>query len=438
MSVPFVVESLSSLASGLTEIFVTVKDMVKVVLAVNHDVMSTLIQFTTDLFSALWAGLNLLYIIVYTVIAFFADFISELLNFIAALLYLLWKIVILVYSFLTLVYHALECVLYFLWSGGKWTANTLIISGNNLSENGISTWKYFVLSLKDFTNAVIGGFASIGYYAKTVGIYTYDGLCHLYTYSYTILCKVDFLVRGVCNYILDVLYYFLTDFIPSIPLETYIGALITCIMCLICVNIGQVMYSEGLTFPMWRRSYIPRDDDESDVDNGDGRRRGEFSDDEDFIDLTLTDDVGFGDNDDDFSVNSDESDGSVSDSFDEDAELEVDSDSDNESNAASESEMSEINIQLPSGPYDLRRSATPSRFTKNMSSEDLQRVIENEKERRMCVVCQDRSKSVLILPCRHMCLCVECGNHIARSRSRERRKCPLCRTKINTIMNVYI
>ena len=161
-----------------------------------------------------------------------------------------------------------------------------------------------------------------------------------------------------------------------------------------------------------------------------------------YVEFTVTEDYLDDENDDEFSVNSEFSDHS-SDSYDDDeddGELEVDSDSDNESYAASESEMSEINIQLPdlNGPHDLRRSATPSRFTKNMSSDDLQKVIESEKERRSCVVCQDRSKSVLILPCRHMCLCVECGNHIARSRSHERRKCPLCRTRITTIMNVYV
>jgi RING finger protein 26 len=201
------------------------------------------------------------------------------------------------------------------------------------------------------------------------------------------------------------------------------------------------MCSEGFTFPVtgWFSASIS---DEYDSDYGEFEGdRGEFSDDEEGLNYTRTN-YNDADNNDEYSVNSDisdDSDDDNDDSSDTDDELEVDSDSDNESNAASESEMSEINIELPQPDVTFgRRSTTPSRFSKEMSPDDLKKIVDDEKERRMCVVCQDRSKSVLILPCRHMCLCVDCGNHIARSRSRERRKCPLCRSKINTIMNVYV
>ena len=47
--------------------------------------------------------------------------------------------------------------------------------------------------------------------------------------------------------------------------------------------------------------------------------------------------------------------------------------------------------------------------------------LEEEEEKKMCVVCQTSTKSVLLLPCRHMCLCEDC------SRRNEMNKCPLCR-----------
>ena len=441
MTASVVLDSLSCLLAGLSEAIVTVKTIIYTGFEVNHHVMSTIIQFTFDFFSASWAFLNFVLVVIYTILACIVDFIAELVNFVAAFLYLVWKLVILLYSFLDLVFRSIECVVYFLWSGGKWTAETLRISGNNLSENGLSTWKYFVLSLKDFTNSVIGGFTGLGELTKHCLILVLNGLCTAHETAWDVIYIVDTWVRDLCNYCLYSLHYFLAEFIPNIPREAYFGLLVTAIMCLILKNIVHIMSTEGFTFPVWYRSRIPADN-ESDIDIFEQRRRGEFSDDEDYVEFTVTEDYLDDENDDEFSVNSEFSDHS-SDSYDDDeddGELEVDSDSDNESYAASESEMSEINIQLPdlNGPHDLRRSATPSRFTKNMSSDDLQKVIESEKERRSCVVCQDRSKSVLILPCRHMCLCVECGNHIARSRSHERRKCPLCRTRITTIMNVYV
>lgn len=57
--------------------------------------------------------------------------------------------------------------------------------------------------------------------------------------------------------------------------------------------------------------------------------------------------------------------------------------------------------------------------------------VAEEEEKRMCVVCQTASKSVLLLPCRHMCLCAEC------SRRNEMVKCPLCRVKIEQKVDVY-
>jgi len=53
-----------------------------------------------------------------------------------------------------------------------------------------------------------------------------------------------------------------------------------------------------------------------------------------------------------------------------------------------------------------------------------------------CVVCQDLKKSIVLLPCRHLCLCTECIR-IYMEQQRQTHKCPLCRQKFLNHMVVY-
>ncbi len=52
-------------------------------------------------------------------------------------------------------------------------------------------------------------------------------------------------------------------------------------------------------------------------------------------------------------------------------------------------------------------------------------------EEHLCVVCEDAKKSIIILPCKHMCLCANCANF---DRIKE---CPMCRAKVEDSMPVY-
>lgn len=47
----------------------------------------------------------------------------------------------------------------------------------------------------------------------------------------------------------------------------------------------------------------------------------------------------------------------------------------------------------------------------------------------VCVICRDEQKNVVLMPCRHLCLCINCSGAI--------RICPLCRKPITKIMSVY-
>ena len=82
----------------------------------------------------------------------------------------------------------------------------------------------------------------------------------------------------------------------------------------------------------------------------------------------------------------------------------------------------------------LSRSTTPG--SPGGLARDLRRQLEEERDRKLCVVCQDNDKNILIFPCKHLCVCIECVEEIANS-SVDRRKCPLCRGRISSYLEVY-
>ncbi|XP_013114492.1 uncharacterized protein LOC106092246 [Stomoxys calcitrans] len=54
----------------------------------------------------------------------------------------------------------------------------------------------------------------------------------------------------------------------------------------------------------------------------------------------------------------------------------------------------------------------------------------------VCVICYERPKSVLLFPCKHVCLCGECSTNVMNDRMLQ--YCPLCRELITKTMNVYL
>ncbi|XP_005182801.1 uncharacterized protein LOC101897854 [Musca domestica] len=53
-----------------------------------------------------------------------------------------------------------------------------------------------------------------------------------------------------------------------------------------------------------------------------------------------------------------------------------------------------------------------------------------------CIVCMERAKNILLLPCKHICLCSNCAEHIMAER--ETKFCPLCRQDIIDTLEVFI
>uniref|UniRef100_T1GZS9 RING-type domain-containing protein n=1 Tax=Megaselia scalaris TaxID=36166 RepID=T1GZS9_MEGSC len=50
----------------------------------------------------------------------------------------------------------------------------------------------------------------------------------------------------------------------------------------------------------------------------------------------------------------------------------------------------------------------------------------------ICVICQDQPKCVVLLPCKHLCLCKDCNDNYFNG------FCPLCRTNIQKKLIVFI
>ena len=51
-----------------------------------------------------------------------------------------------------------------------------------------------------------------------------------------------------------------------------------------------------------------------------------------------------------------------------------------------------------------------------------------------CVICVCATRSTVLIPCRHMCVCPACAEHMQRMRTQV---CPLCREAIESYVNVY-
>ena len=64
-----------------------------------------------------------------------------------------------------------------------------------------------------------------------------------------------------------------------------------------------------------------------------------------------------------------------------------------------------------------------------MAAEVQERAREAAKEERLCVVCWDREKSHILIPCGHLCVC--------EADSRGIRACPLCRAKVSSAHRVF-
>lgn len=60
--------------------------------------------------------------------------------------------------------------------------------------------------------------------------------------------------------------------------------------------------------------------------------------------------------------------------------------------------------------------------------------LNRSNDERCCVICQERLKCILLLPCRHVCMCSECNTRLQLYDN----SCPICRNDIDDTMRVFV
>lgn len=83
-------------------------------------------------------------------------------------------------------------------------------------------------------------------------------------------------------------------------------------------------------------------------------------------------------------------------------------------------------------PLALRLLARKHR--KSQSPGFLKRQLLLEQEEKLCVVCLTNNKCVILMPCRHLCMCNDCSEIIERTSQ----SCPICRTDFDRRVTVYM
>lgn len=76
----------------------------------------------------------------------------------------------------------------------------------------------------------------------------------------------------------------------------------------------------------------------------------------------------------------------------------------------------------------------------------IQQSMGDELERKLCVACYTHERTVLMLPCKHLCMCDGCSSLLMSTAAEDARRsrqedlkprCPVCRADVNQLMSIF-
>lgn len=385
------------------------KDFFFSMMLVNHQAFSSVINIVAALWTSFCSFLSVSSEIIMWLIYGIIEFATEVGTCLRIFVVLLWQLFLVFINTIFLVVNAIENFIYLLWNGGVGTVSVLNTSVEILKES----WDTACMKGEEFTDAVfflvVGGFETIGCFVVDIFLYIFRILSSVLNVPYLLRDAIDSCIMMITK-TMDYVWVNLTY-----SKEALFGVAVCMFLHIILtqgIKMSRTLNQRGITFPIFRHHYtnpVPRFDNDSEISDNEEPEGEEERD----------------------SSNLTESDNSDSES--------VDDSETNESDSIM-SEITDSDIDLPNYGNYLQPSCRPPTplINKPLNSTQLEREIERERDKRKCVVCQDHVKTVLILPCKHMCLCVQCANHIVRSTPPDRNVCPLCRTRIHKVMNIYV
>ncbi len=62
---------------------------------------------------------------------------------------------------------------------------------------------------------------------------------------------------------------------------------------------------------------------------------------------------------------------------------------------------------------------------------------ENEIESRMCIICMEKVKTIIVIPCGHKVFCDHCSQVHKNHNNNQTNQCPICRKPVQSFVKVY-